>query len=48
MSFDIIYVSSRSLTIELNNKDIYYTEPYDLYVNEELYLKDCNKIVTKI
>ena len=48
MSFNIIFKSSRSITIELNNKDIYYTNPFDVFVDDELYLKDCTKNVQSI
>ncbi len=30
--FNIIFVSSTSITIELENKDIYETSPYDIKI----------------
>lgn len=36
----VVFKSSRSLTLELNNKDIYYAKkPFDVYVNGTLYLQ---------
>lgn len=37
MDFNIIYKTSRSVTIEVLNNDIYNTEAYNVYVNDELY-----------
>ncbi|MDO9630092.1 MAG: glycoside hydrolase family 28 protein [Acholeplasmataceae bacterium] len=38
--FNVIFKSSRSLTLELKNHDIYYAkEPFDVKVNEEVMLK---------
>ena len=37
MDFNIIYKSSRSLTLEIINNDIYVTEPYNVYINDKLY-----------
>ena len=37
MNFEIIFKSSTSFTLELNNKDIYNTLPYDLYIDDKLY-----------
>ena len=36
MEFKTIFISSRSLTIELINNDIVTTTPYDVYLNGEL------------
>ncbi len=46
--FKIIFVSPTSITIEMDNKDIYYTKSYDVYVNNELYLKDVTTNVVSI
>ena len=37
MKFNVIFQSSRSLTLELVNSDIYNTQPYSVYINGELY-----------
>lgn len=37
MCFNVIFKSSRSATIELNNKDIYNTNEYSVFINNELY-----------
>ena len=37
---NVVFKSSRSITLELNNKDIYYAkEPFDVYVNNQLFLQ---------
>lgn len=37
--FNVIFTSSRSVTLELNNQDIYYAkEPFDVYVNGNICL----------
>lgn len=41
MNFNIIFISARSITLELENSDIYSTKPYSLYVNDKLYLENC-------
>lgn len=47
--FNIIYLSPTSLTIELDNKDIYYAKnSYDVYVNDSVYLKDIKTNVVSI
>lgn len=38
--FNIIFQSSTSVTIELVNKDVYQTNPYDVYLNNILVGKD--------
>ena len=48
MSFNIIFQSSRSVTIELNNKDIFNTSEYSVYVNDELYAEKINTNVFSI
>ena len=37
MTFNVIFKSSTSFTLELNNNDIYSTNEYSLYINELLY-----------
>ncbi len=47
--FNVIYQSSRSLTLELENKAIYYApEPYDVYVNGELTKKQVTTNVVSL
>ncbi len=46
--FNIIFVSSTSITIELDNKDIYETSPYDIKVDGEVVGKNINKNVYSI
>ena len=36
MNFNVIFKSSRSLTIELSNNDIVTTSPYSIYINDLL------------
>ena len=43
--FNIIFKSSTSLTIELNNNDIYSTANYSLYLNNQLI---SNEITTNV
>ncbi len=44
--FHVVFKSSRSLTLELINQDIYYAkEPFDVYVNGALVLKQHTKNV---
>jgi polygalacturonase len=44
--FHVVFKSSRSLTLELINQDIYYAkEPFDVYVNGTLVLKQHTKNV---
>lgn len=39
--FHVIFRSSRSMTFELNNRDIYYAkEPFDVYLDGILVLKE--------
>ncbi len=46
--FNVIFKSSTSITIELNNSDIYETNKYDIYLNNELLTKDINTNVYSI
>lgn len=47
--FKVIFKSSRSLTLELINKDIYYAkDAYDVYVNGTLYKKGITTNITSI
>lgn len=48
MSFNIIFTSARSLTLEMNNTDIYSTSKYDVYVNNELYTSNVETNVFSI
>ena len=48
MDFNIIFKSSTSVTLELLNNDIYLTQEYSLYLNNELYLDNQNKNVVSI
>ncbi len=34
--FKVLFKSATSVTIEMNNKDVYFTQPYNLYVNDAL------------
>ncbi len=41
MEFDVIYLGTRSCTIEIDNHNPYYAEkPYSVYVNDTLYASD--------
>ena len=47
--FQTIFKSSRSLTFELINQDIYYAkEAFDVYVNDQLYMKNHDKNVFSV
>lgn len=47
MNFNTIFLGARSLSIELENKDIYNSKaPYELYVNGELYKKGSKNIIS--
>lgn len=48
MSFNIIFTSARSLTLEMNNTDIYSTSKYDIYVNDDLYASNIETNVFSI
>ena len=49
MEFDVIYLGTRSLTIEIDNNNPYFaTSEYDVYVNESLYAKDVKTNVFSI
>ena len=45
MKLEAIFISSRSVTIELKNKDIYTTDSYDVFLNDELVISNDNKNV---
>ena len=45
MKFNLLYSTPFSLSFELDNKDIYVTNSYDVYLNDELILKDYKKNV---
>ena len=45
MKLDAIFISSRSVTIELKNNDIYSTSSYDVFLNDELVISNDNKNV---
>jgi len=45
MKLDIIFKSSRSVTIELKNNDIYTTSSYNVYLNDELVIDNYDKNV---
>ena len=46
MDFNVIFLSSRSFTIELDNNDIYNTNNYSLYVNDVLYFESNNNVIS--
>lgn len=48
MGFNVIFQSSRSLTIELANNDIYNTQPYSVYINGELHSEENTRNVLSI
>lgn len=49
MKFNLILKSARSATFELENKNVYYAkESFDVYVNNELVLKDYKKNIFSI
>ncbi len=48
MKLDAIFISSRSVTIELKNNDIYTTSSYDVFLNDELIKSNENKNVFSI
>jgi len=45
MNLNVIFKSARSITIELNNNDIYTTTNYNVYLNDELVIENNNKNV---
>jgi polygalacturonase len=45
--FDIIFISSRQIVIELLHNDIYETKEYDIYINDNFFMKS-NKMVQSI
>lgn len=45
MIFNVIFKSARSLTIELQNNDIVVTNPYSVYIDNELY---ANNVTTNV
>ncbi len=46
MKFHILFKSSTSVTIELENKDICTTQKYKLFLNDTLYLEDNKNVVS--
>ena len=48
MKIDVIFKSSRSITIELKNNDIYTTKPYSVYLNDEIVISNYDKNVFSI
>ena len=46
MKFKPILVTSRSMTLELDNKSIVETDNYELYVNDSLYLEGNKNVVS--
>ena len=48
MKFNVIYVSSRSITIECDNNTIYKTDSYNLYINDNLYKSNIDTNITSI
>lgn len=48
MDFNFIFKSSTSVTIELVNNDIYLTQDYSIYLNDQLYLDKQNKNILSI
>ncbi|MCR5350004.1 MAG: glycoside hydrolase family 28 protein [Acholeplasmatales bacterium] len=48
MNFNELFITSRSISIELENNDIFSTDKYDLFVNDELYLENSVKNVVSI
>ena len=40
MIFNVIFKSTRSITIELQNSDIVVTKPYSVFIDNELYASD--------
>ncbi|MCR5350123.1 MAG: glycoside hydrolase family 28 protein [Acholeplasmatales bacterium] len=45
MKFNLLYSTPFSLSFELDNNDIYVTNSYDVYLNDEIILKDYKKNV---
>ncbi len=46
MEFKVILITSRSMTLELVNDSIVETEPYKLFVNDNLYLEGNKNVVS--
>lgn len=44
MKFNLLYSTPFSLSFELDNNDIYVTNSYDVYLNDEIILKDYKKM----
>lgn len=43
MNFNVLFKSARSVTLELENKDIYITNPYDIILNGEVVAQNVTK-----
>ena len=48
MKYNVIFLSCRSVTLELENNDVYETLKYNVYINGELYLENNTKNVVSI
>lgn len=49
MRFNIIFKTSRSITVELDNQDIYYAKkPFDVYINHQMVLNNHTRNVFSI
>ena len=46
--FNIIFKSSRSITIELDNQDVFYTKQYDVFLNGNKIMEGVNKNICSI
>ena len=46
MKFNVIFVTSRSVTIELENNDVVKTSKYKCYLNDELYTESENNVLS--
>ncbi len=42
----IIKTTSHSVTIRISTKDIYYTSPYEVFLNDEFFIKDNRNVIT--
>lgn len=46
MKFHILFISSTSVTLELENKEICETRPYKIYINHQFYLEDTKNVLS--
>lgn len=48
MKYEIIYLSARSITIEMVNKDVFFTSPYKVVLNDQVLYEEYNKNILSV